>query len=86
MIAHLISFLVRSTGYIGGSILTAILKQYPESTITVQYRQQAHKDILEKFSKQIVPVKGELDRRGFRRRETQCEQREEEDILRLGGL
>lgn len=48
------------SGFIGGTILSDILKQYPESTVTVQYRQDAHKDVLEKFSKQIVPVKGEL--------------------------
>jgi len=48
------------TGYIGGTVLSEILKKHPESTITVQYRQDAHKDVLEKFSKQIVPVKGEL--------------------------
>lgn len=39
--------------------MSALLRDYPNSTITVQYRQDAHKDVLEKFNKNILAVKGE---------------------------
>ncbi|KAL7417185.1 hypothetical protein BDY24DRAFT_432899 [Mrakia frigida] len=53
-------FILGATGYIGGTVLSDVLKAYPESKVTVQYRQDAHKEVLEKFSKQIEPVKASL--------------------------
>jgi hypothetical protein len=46
------------SGYIGGSVLTALLEKYPDSEIRLQYRSDSQKDTLQKLSKNIVPVKG----------------------------
>lgn len=48
------------SGYIGGSILASLIKEYPKAELIVQYRRDEHKDVLTKFSSQIKPVKGEL--------------------------